>query len=420
MFTRAAVVGVLIILLAGCTWSAEEPGLFGDRSAPPAAAPRPAESGLPSPGTVDPDLPVLGERIWISGDDQALPFRIAIHGLRRIDGGTVLDWSITPLAQVGLGYGDKIALAPLLDGPADPTRFRLIDRRTRTVHRPVVAKDGDGCLCRVPKDDLRVGVTLLQQVTFGELPERQQTVSVAMPHVALFNNVPVPPPEAVVRATRPVDLSRTPEVAAGIDWTAPFETETGQRMRIGVIAVNATVDSTSVVWTIETLTDGKGIGAPGGPPITDSFDADLGRSTASGLRLEVPGSRKPLTVLRSAAKDTPKNKARCLCTDLGTGWADGMTQEQRSVTVVTNLPPMPLRTLRVDVVLPGLEPIARVEVRYPNDAANYFAGFVTDPAARWGSPTTHQAEAEPIGDWPIALPDEKLLSHFRPVTERMI
>src|SRR5690606_17640809 len=122
--------------------------------------------------------------------------------------------------------------------------------------------------------------------------------------------------EAVVRATRPVDLSRTPEVAAGIDWTAPFETETGQRMRIGVIAVNATVDSTSVVWTIETLTDGKGIGAPGGPPITDSFDADLGRSTASGLRLEVPGSRKPLTVLRSAAKDTPKNKARCLCTDL--------------------------------------------------------------------------------------------------------
>jgi hypothetical protein len=421
MFLRAVVALVLIMALAGCSWSREEPGLFGELSTPPPpVAPGDPGSGLPTPGTVDPDLPVLGERIWISGDGEALPLRIAIHGLRRVEGATVLDWSLTPLAQVGLSYGDKVPLAPLLSGPADPEAFRLVDARRRTVFRPLANTDDGGCLCLLPPGKtLRVGVTLLQQVVFPELPSHQQTITVDMPHVALFNGVPLPPPGAVVRATKPVDLARPPEVADGIDWTAPFDGPGGQRLRIGVIAVDVSADATSVLWTIETLTDGPGIGA-GTAPITDTVDAGQDRSTASGLQLAVSGSADPITVLRSAAEGRSAKQAGCLCTDLASGWADGMTEAQRSVTVITNLPPLPLHTQRVDVLLPGLEPISRVQVSYPDDAATYFAGFIGTQRVRWSSPPPFQGTAEPIGDWPNALPAEEMLSHFRTVTEQLI
>ena len=94
---------VLGCLVAGCSYERVEPGLFGrpmsrQTTAPP-MRPLPPADTLPSP---NPDLPVVGEAIWTSADGLAITMRLAVHAVRRVEGGTVLDWSVTPLHGPGL------------------------------------------------------------------------------------------------------------------------------------------------------------------------------------------------------------------------------------------------------------------------------------------------------------------------------
>jgi hypothetical protein len=96
-------------LIAGCSYGRAEPGLF-DRpvthqtTAPPLRPVTPDEaSQVPNP-----DLPVVGEAIWTSIDGLGITVRIAVHGVRRVSGGTVLDWSVTPLHGQGLHPNDPL------------------------------------------------------------------------------------------------------------------------------------------------------------------------------------------------------------------------------------------------------------------------------------------------------------------------
>src|ERR687897_2748931 len=95
---------VVALLLVGCTYENREPGLFGRT---PAATP--AEAGnSPNPLDSSAAIPLLGEATWVPPDTRGIPIRIAIHGVRRVPGGTVLDWSITALSAPVRVPGERI------------------------------------------------------------------------------------------------------------------------------------------------------------------------------------------------------------------------------------------------------------------------------------------------------------------------
>jgi hypothetical protein len=90
-------------VVTGCSYDQVEPGLFGrsitrETTAPPIRPVTPEET-LPTP---NPDLPVVGEAIWTSADGLDITMRLAVHPVRRVEGATVLDWSVTPLHGAGL------------------------------------------------------------------------------------------------------------------------------------------------------------------------------------------------------------------------------------------------------------------------------------------------------------------------------
>src|SRR5215211_4002613 len=90
-------------LLTGCSYDHVEPGLFGqsaarETSAPPIRPVTPDERAQ----TPNPDLPVVGEATWTSADGFDITMRVAVHAVRRTEGATVLDWSVTPLRGAGL------------------------------------------------------------------------------------------------------------------------------------------------------------------------------------------------------------------------------------------------------------------------------------------------------------------------------
>jgi hypothetical protein len=411
------------LVLASCTVAAEEPGLFGREPSTPSAvesvgSTASADTGWPAPGTIDVDLPVLGERTWFSAGEQSLPFRIAVHGLRRIRGGTVLDWSLTPLAQVGHRPGEVIP-ADDLGAALDPTTFRLIDPYTGQAHRPLIRNGTGECLCR-QRSPLRIGVTQILQVTFGELPaDLPRPIMVDIPIVEPFIGLPVGKLGEIARTIRSTELPRAPEVRDVVAWSPTFAylRPGGQQLRIGIVDVLSTTDSSTVVWTIASVSGGAGLDQVGGTPVTAPADRLQGRSSASAPQLRVTSTdpaytgAEPLTVWRIGPKDV------CACTELGS-WSSGLTQPLRSVTVITNLPPLPIYTDRVDVILPGLPVMPDIEVHRPVGAGSYFGGFITDRSDRWekGDP---QPSALPIGDWPTPLPGRELIKDFRPTVQEL-
>src|SRR5918995_6920824 len=92
------------LLLGGCSYAEDEPGLFGRT---PAAAPEETEDSGQTPDSTAP-VPVLGDATWTSVDPPGIPLRIAVHGVRRVPGGTVLDWSVTALSAPGGVAGETV------------------------------------------------------------------------------------------------------------------------------------------------------------------------------------------------------------------------------------------------------------------------------------------------------------------------
>src|SRR4030095_14981495 len=98
-----AVVAVACVLSGGCTYAKEEPGLFRNE----ATSSPTIETRLPPPPP-NPDLPVAAEAEWITAEGLQISTRFAIHAVRRLEVGTVVDWSVTPLSTPRYAPGETL------------------------------------------------------------------------------------------------------------------------------------------------------------------------------------------------------------------------------------------------------------------------------------------------------------------------
>ena len=182
-------------LVAGCSYERVEPGLFGrpmtEQTTAPPIRPVTPDRNSPSP---NPDLPVVGEAIWTSADGLDITMRLAVHAVRRVAGGTVLDWSVTPLHGAGLRPSDPLPTTVNLGlsrpGEGYPD-ILLVDAARARVYRPLTRKGwGSRCLCTpvtLAQRSLRIDYTTLLQVAFPALPDDLENVDVQLATVPPFS-----------------------------------------------------------------------------------------------------------------------------------------------------------------------------------------------------------------------------------------
>ena len=123
---RGHVGGVGLHLRRARAGPVSHPGADVDRG--PTTPPR--GKFLPKP--TNPNLPVLGDAIWVSGGRLPVTIRFAVHAVRRIEGATVLDWSVTPLRATGF----RVRRRPARHRPG--ALPRLPQRRQHRPARPLV------------------------------------------------------------------------------------------------------------------------------------------------------------------------------------------------------------------------------------------------------------------------------------------
>jgi len=372
---------VLAALPAACSYADDEPGLFGRT---PAAAPSGTEDSGRTPDSTAP-VPVLGEATWTSADPPGIPIRIAIHGVRRVPGGTVLDWSVTALSGPGGVPGEAIAggLRLNLDEPRDAV---LVDAPAGQVYRPLLSRDGSNrCLCapaHLAQDDLALDVPRLLQVAYPALPASTRVIDVSIAPVPVFSRVPVTAIGEVSAPIAETDLARPMEADPPLGRTADFTLSSGQRFAIEVEAVVASGTLTSVVWTLEARSRGPGPG-PGLRP-------ELSRNGAWRVT--------PLRLGR-AEGDGPA----CLCLD-PVVWREQLEEPGRRVTVVTNLGEISRGTTVVDVVFPGVPPLRDLRVTTASDGAYRSGGTARGPRQTWTYRTTHAQPGWRLYNWPTPPP----------------
>ena len=370
-----------LALLTGCTYADREPGLFGRT---PAAGPSSTGSTAEGPDSTA-TIPVLGDATWTTVDPPGIPIRIAIHGVRRVPGGTVLDWSITALSTPGGVPGEPVpgGLRLNLQELRDVV---LVDAPAGRVYRPLVSRDGSSaCLCtpvRLVEEDLALDVPRLLQVAYPELPGTIRTIDVSVAPVPVFVRVPVSPIGDVASAFGETDLARPVEAVEPNGRTVDFAQPSGQRFAIQVDAVLASGSLTSVVWSLEVLTRGPGP-RPGLLP-------ELTRNEAWRVT--------PLRLARSA-RDGPA----CLCLDPAT-WREQLEEPGRRITVVTNLAEIPRGSTSVDVLFPGVPPLRRVRVTTASDGAYRAAGSARGPQQTWTYRTNRSQPGWPLYAWPTPAP----------------
>jgi len=406
------VVGLVTVgvLLVGCTYATEEPGLLG-RTPAPTVDPRPSTNLPPAPAT-NPALPVLGEGVWTSADGLGVQVRIGIHALRRISGATVLDWSVTPLKAPNLRPGD--AVPPTLDlglSRRDDLRPRiyLLDSRGGELYRPLVSAAGrPSCVCTplsLAQRRLRIGQTTLLQVAFPALPASKSTIDVVFATVPPFGQVPVTRADHIPVAVGPTELGRPGEVALSTgDSSDMFRFGPGEQIfRIQPNRVLASSTFATLEWTIKSVTGGTGLDSASSPPFAEPEAAGPEPAdpvTASGPVLIV-GTRTLRA--RMVRFDGPDPQAReCLCSPLQ-GWTSVLRRPDKAVTVVTTYPPLPAGTQRAQVRLAGLGTLSVPVTRASN------AGGRANEARPWTQTTWRPAD---LGsgpgwtseNWPTPVP----------------
>jgi len=429
----AASASVAVLALTGCTYSTEEPGLFPGPK--PTTTERPSPSNRFPPQPTNPQLPVAGERIWVSGGQVPVTMRIAVHAVRRVKGATVLDWSVTPLSAEGYGFGDGLPGIELgLDRPArgnhDPA-VNLLDAKSTKVYRPLAHESrrlSNHCLCtplwRLLTQELRIGETRLLQVTFPSLPDATEFVDVSLATVAPFFHVPVSPVGTAPVARKPTDLARPAAVPKPLDQQIEFRNpiRSGPTQRIQVTRIWTAPGRATLEWTLTSVPDqfskrpleyGPPVAAPRPPGVFL-----VNTNPANGPVLLVPGAdgAKRLTASWVATERNGVAGYECLCTELGF-WSTGLRRAGGSVTLVTNYPELPPRTRSVDVDLPGFGTFRKVPVTAVTDAARQLGAPQSVETGLW----TYVIEDPPIGwpttDWPTDTPDPTQLAAYRPAVE---
>jgi hypothetical protein len=417
---------VLACLVAGCSYSREEPGLFSrsvtrQTSAPPIRPVTPDETAQ----VPNPDLPVVGEAIWTSADGRDITMRIAVHAVRRISGGTVLDWSVTPLHGPGLRAGDPVPrMIDLgLTRPGEDYPSIVVVARSQ-VYRPLThMESGSQCLCTpltTVQENLRMRHTRVVQVAFPPLPEDLGTVDVHLATVPPFWQVPVTPAGMLPLATSPTELTRRAEATSVVASTKAFRYRpAGQDYLVMINGVYASSTFTSIAWTIMSLEPGHGLQTASSPPFADAEPPEhpYNQISAAGPQIRV-GSR----LLRARLVTTRLaggGALECLCTDLRIG-AEALRGIGQQMSVVTTLPPLPAGTSKVDIVLPGLTTLSDIAVTVAPDATFRSRG----PAVRGASFWTYRANKPHPGwapwDWPTPVPLSYELSDYRATVDIVV
>ena len=378
--------------------------------------------------------PVLSSFVLDAGTKSPQDVRVAVHGVRRIAGATVLDWSVTPLASDEAKAGDKVGQA--LDINIDPgfensNALRLVDTTAKKVYRPLDNDDKvTGCLC-VPwftvKSDLTVGKTRLMQAAFPELPAGLDQIAVSMRNQPLVSDAPVTP-EGEVPTGKSVDLDakaeELPEAAPGASFTYPvgdqLEKPT-QDMTLTVNEVIAGQSGTSLVFTVTADEAGPGLNSLGGRPINDPQVVQYGTSVyeqaSSGPAISTGSAAegqllRPWFATQKQKTAVPPRSAKnfawreCLCSTTQI-YGKILQTQGRSITLVEHMPPLPAGTSTVDIVFPdnSLPAVKGVKV---TEAPEVAASSKKAEVGTWeyGSVTTSDLpKGWPADKWPTPVPD---------------
>ena len=415
----------LACLVTGCSYDRVEPGLFGTKqetTAPPIRPISPDESAQ----TPNPDLPVVGEATWTSADGLDITMRIAVHAVRRIEAATVIDWSVTPLHGSGLKPKDPLPTSVNLGPNEGYPNILLVDAARSQVYRPLTRRGWDShCLCTplmVAERNLRLGYTTVLQVAFPALPDDLANVDVLLPTVPPFWHVPVTPDGMLPLANNPTDLARPADPTPVIGSTGSFSYRSaGQRYRVMVNAVYTSSSFTSIAWTILSMESGRGLQAASTPPFADAAPPRRAYNpiSAGGPQIKVGANQSVRRARLVTTKLAGLGALECLCTDLRFG-AAGLRRTGQQMRVITNLPPVPAGTSRVDVVLPGVATFTDLLVTAAPDSAFRSAGPAVREAGLW----TDKAGQPPPGwgpwDWPTPLPRTEQLGAFRATVDTIV
>jgi hypothetical protein len=431
----AASVGVALLVLTGCTYSSQEPGLFPSPDRPTEASP-PSANRFP-PQRTNPKLPVAAERIWVSGGQPAVTMRIAVHAVRRVEGATVLDWSVTPLHAEGFHFGDSLPEIEMgLDQPArgnyDPA-ISLLDPTKAQVYRPLTHQSRrrfNHCLCTplwLVAQQLRVGETRLLQIGFPSLPDTLDFVDVSMATLTPFSHVPVSPLGTAPAADRATDLARAAEPRPALPEQVVFHNpiQPEQMQRIVVNRLWAAPGRTTLEWTLTSLTDQfSGRFPEYGPPVVAPRPAGdvahVNTSPASGpvLAVSTAGGAKRLTASFVATERNDLVGYECLCTELGI-WASSLRKAGGSISLVTNYPELPPRTRSLDVDLPGFGNFRNVTATTLEDSARRLGPSQRVETGQWSYSENDPPRGWSTNEWPTDVPDPTQLSAYRPVVETL-
>lgn len=426
MVSRRLLAAALVAaLLLGCSYQAEEPGLF-DRTTPSLGGRQPS-APPPSPPATNPDLPVLGEAVWTSADGSEVQVRIALHALRRIEGGAVLDWSVTPLSAPNRQPGDPLPALDLgLSRAADERpRITLVDARSDTAYRPLVGVAGPAsCVCTPltsAQRNLQIGHTTMLQVAFGVLPAGTTAIDVAIATIPPFWRVPVTPIDRVPVAVEAGSLAGPVESAQSTtDRTAMFRYGPGEQvLRLQPRRVVASSTFATLEWTIWSVTGGAGLESVVGPPLAEPGEGDLMpiEPVASGPALVVAGGSRPRDA-RLIAADGAGDAVECLCSPLSS-WASALRRPDKPATVVTTFGPLPAGTDRVEVRWEGLDDIAVPVTTAPDSRSRAGAPRPWRPTT-WDSASLRSGQGWTTDDWPTPVPAAAELAAEPPRAGRLV
>jgi hypothetical protein len=417
------VIGVAAVLSAGCTYAKEEPGLFQNR-----ASQSPSIDNSP-PAPTNPELPVAAEAEWTTAEGLHISTRFAVHAVRRIQGATVVDWSVTPLSSPGYGIGARLpswadlGLSRSSEGdinmflldPAAGRVYRTLSHESRRLFRR--------CLCTpmwLAQQGLRIGETRLLQATFPPLPEALDFVDVDMINLAPFIRVPVTPIGHVPTAPHPTDLARPPAAVRQSLAQREFRYRE-QPDRVQSIAIDRVVAApgrTSLEWTIRSVTDQsifilEPALSPIGGMLPDNVDV-LDRDVVSGPMIKPHGlpAAKPSRVSWMTTAVAGRKAYECLCSPLGL-WAGSLRRDGGQASVASNYPALPAGTRTVDVILPGVATLPDIPVVDAEDSAHRLGPSKPHTGDTWiyysGDPPRGWTTAQ----WPTPLPDPEQLRDYR-------
>lgn len=429
----APIIGAALLLVAGCTYTDSEPGLFGQEATRPTSgsserwdppSPRP---DVESPSSrVNPALPVAGEWVWTTADGSEVQIRLAVHAVRRINGATVLDWSVTPLRGFNLLPGDPLPASidlGLSRRGEDAPNVLLVDAPRQAVYRPLVrggAADPQSCLCTpvwMSPSRLRVGVTTLLQVGFPELPAALRTVDVNIATVPQFWRIPITPVGQVPMTTGPTDLTRpADDRPAGVSSAMFRYGASEQVFRVRVHHVLASSTNTSMEWAIVSVTGGDGVEEASTAPFVRRDAATLVDPipVASGPVLRANGQTLQARLMTGRTSGTA---SECLCTDLR-GWTTVLRRPDKVATVVTNYPVLPEGSDRVAVVFDGLDPLV-VPVTPSIYSGTNTAGSMASESKVWPR-TTGSLLGWPVSAWPTPVPSGDQVDDYPAVLDRLL